>query len=168
MNFKSLFIFFGLFLPCILHAEELKIPYEKIHQALESYASTIGCQFAMKDDNVVRYSLKNRKIFIALYSIDLKCTGGTAMSRPAFAAIAENSQGRFFILSKYSAPAATSSEFPRFIDRIYIDGGKLWYAAKDFDFSKDALCCPSVPVKGRVEFKNGIWVDIRVLRDANK
>jgi hypothetical protein len=135
------------------------IPRSKIHWVVENYANTMGCQFSMNDKNIVKYQHEEESFYVALYSLDLGCSGGTAMSRPAFAALTQNGERKIFILPKYSSPTSISSTLPSFIEKIYIENGKLRYLAKSFDFSKDALCCPSVSVEGTIEFKDGAWVD---------
>lgn len=148
---------------------EQSIPTQKIVSAVKAYANLVGCFIHMDDNNIVRYKINGRPVFVALYAIDATCSGGSAMSRPAFVALGfDIFRKRIFILSEYSNPAATSEKFPQYIDRIFIKDNQLWFAAKDFNWGVvkdpkdgDALCCPSLQVEAQVLFKDGAWLDSR-------
>ena len=130
-----------------------KISTKKIITAVKAYANSVGCFVHMDKGNIVKYEIDEKLVYIALYDIDASCTGGTTMSRPAFAALGfDNFRNKVFILPDYSNPAATSEKFPRFINRIFIKDNQLWYTAKDSN---------RISVKAQVLYKNGFWLDSR-------
>jgi len=145
--------------------QELKLQgneaVKNIPNLIEQYANTLGCEFNMNPQNVVEYTIDSKKRFVALFSLDVGCSGGSSMSRPVFVALtSELSYPKIFIDAKYSAPNQTSDDFPQTITSIFLKDNKLWYSALDFDFKKDALCCPSVPITGELKFENEKWKGI--------
>jgi len=146
-----------------------KVPVENITVALKTYADTTGCEFYFDKQNIVQYDIDGdgEKELIALFFIDVGCSGGTAMGASVFAVLDSDSRGRVFVRPHMSQPATPSFGFPRLIDRIFLKNDRLWYSAKDFDWTKDALCCPSVPVEAPVSLlKNVIRVDEKNSFDA--
>ncbi|WP_049628928.1 hypothetical protein [Cellvibrio sp. pealriver] len=133
---------------------------ETIPSIVERYALSFGCVFNMQKDNVVE--LKNWKelSYLSLYSLDLGCSGGSAMSRPYFVVLSNYDRSHpqhIFVNPKYSLPSQTSDSFPQTITGIYAKGEKIYYSALEFDFAKDARCCPSVKVEGELVFEEGRW-----------
>jgi hypothetical protein len=127
-------------------------------KAVKSYANSIGCAVNLDERNVVPYEIDGESVAVTLYSIDLGCSGGTAMSRPAFAVVRQNVYGAY-VDPRYSSPLQTSEEFPQHTERLFARHGQLWYSGKEFNFETDALCCPSIRVEGKVQFREGKWVN---------
>ncbi|AMK77873.1 MULTISPECIES: hypothetical protein [Methylomonas] len=145
-------------------ADETTLPTKQIASTISAYANSVGCLIHMDEKNIIRFQIDDKpetEYVVALYDLDSQCSGGTAMSRPAFAALRRDYSHNFHIVPEYSMPSATSDNFPRFINKLYIKDNQIWYSAKEFDFRHDALCCPSIPVEAQVVFKNGLWIDSR-------
>jgi len=125
------------------------IPIPQIKSALKRYAGTIGCQFQFDDRNVVVHDIDNdgKKDVVVLFFLDAGCQGGSTSGTSAFAVLDVDVRGRAFIRPELSQPAVPAFGFPRLIKRIFVRDNQLWYTAKDFDWSKDPLCCPSKPVE---------------------
>jgi hypothetical protein len=121
------------------------------------YVKTLGCAVAIDKRNIVRFSIDGEPRFVALYSLDEGCSGGSAMSRPAFAVIEASPMGGFYIKPMYSAPEATSDAFPPIIDRLFVRGGQLRFEGRALG-PNDALCCASMRVEGAVAFRAGHWI----------
>jgi hypothetical protein len=148
-----------VFLAVVTHAAaEPAVPINAIAKLVVSYGKTLGCEVHLDKNNIVPYSLDNEELFVALYSLDLGCSGGTAMSRPAFTVVGRGAYGTLHVRPEYSSPKQTSNEFPQVTYQLFSKGGQLRYRAKALD-AKDALCCPSIPVEGEVIFRRGVWVD---------
>lgn len=54
-----------------------------IPRLIETYASTVGCAFSWNPANVVPYQLDGKDVFVALYSLDVGCSGGSRRTRHA-------------------------------------------------------------------------------------
>ena len=135
---------------------------EKIIPILKQYATSIGCSFYIDQSNIFTYKFKKRKAIVAMYSLDVGCSGGTAMSRSIFARLdyASASIDKILVNPEFSLPSQTSSEFQSRIEKVYLEGNKIKYSALEHDFLKDALCCPSIRVTGTVELIDKTWVPI--------
>lgn len=129
---------------------------DKVASVATRYAASLGCAVTLDKRNVVPYSIEGNKLFIVLYSIDVGCSGGSAMSRPALAALERNAYGNFYVRPEYSSPRSTSDDFPASTDRLFLKDGRLRFAGRDLG-PNDALCCASVPVEGWVSFSQGQW-----------
>lgn len=140
---------------------EPSIPRNSIARVVTAFGNALGCEVHLDRKNIVRHAMQDDEVFVILYSIDLGCSGGSAMSRPAFAVVTQGAYGRFFVRPEYSSPLQTSNKFPTVTYRLYKEGGLLRYLAKGLA-DTDALCCPSIPVEGQVVFRDGVWKD-----DAN-
>jgi hypothetical protein len=133
---------------------------KQIPSIIEQYATSIGCEFHMSKSNVVPYDIGGLHSYVAVFSIDNGCSGGSAMSRPVFVVLQPVAYDKILVNAAYSAPHQTAEEFPGLVTNIFLKDGKLWFKAKAYDLTKDALCCPSVPVTGQVEYQGGKWVPI--------
>ena len=149
-------------------AAEKPLPVKKIMTLVESHANKNGCVVDIDPKNVIRFNVEGKSRVVVLYHIDVGCSGGTAMHRPAFAMLAEKTAGDFQLIPEYSLPSATSQDFPQYTNTISVKGNDLWYSGKEFNWGSlkpgeegDALCCPSLEVKGRVTIENGKWLDSR-------
>jgi hypothetical protein len=130
---------------------------DKVASVATSYAESLGCAVTFDKRNVVPYSIEGNNLFIVLYSIDVGCSGGSAMSRPALAALERNVYGNFYVRPEYSSPLSTSDQFPASTDRLFLKSGRLRFAGRELG-PNDALCCASVPVEGWVSFSRGQWI----------
>lgn len=151
---------------CLLSAsarEETPTPVEPIRSVLQSYASAFGCMVRLEDDNILSHDVDGdeKKEFVVLFGVDLGCSEGTAMHQPVLAVLERGTQGQVFVRPQQSYPAAPLEGHIQNIDRIFIENGQLWYEGKDFDWTNDARCCPSVPVKGRLFLRDGVWKNSR-------
>lgn len=136
---------------------------KNIPDTVEKYAISFGCNFQMKNQNVVELKNWKENSYLSVFSLDLGCSGGSAMSRPYFVVLTNYDRSHprnIFINPKYSSPIQTPDSFPQTITGIYIKNEKIYYSALEFDFKKDALCCPSVPIEGEVVFESGYWKPI--------
>jgi hypothetical protein len=130
---------------------------DKVASVATRYAESLGCAVTLDKRNVVPYSIDGDNLFIVLYSIDVGCSGGSAMSRPALAALERNTYGNFYVRPEYSSPRSTSDEFPASTDRLFLKDGRLRFTGRELG-PNDALCCASVPVGGWVNFSQGHWL----------
>jgi hypothetical protein len=139
-------------------ASDKRIALKNIPKIIEQYASTLGCNVYFEPKNVVEYQIENKTVYVGLLGIDTGCSGGSAMGRPFIVTLTWGLSYNYslYVDSKYSLPHQTD-ELPQNMSRIYVHNNKLWYEAKEFDFKKDALCCPSVSVRGELRFENGMW-----------
>ena len=137
---------------------ENKTAVRNIPKIIEQYANTLGCAIFIESKNVVQFKIDNERDYVALFSFDVGCSGGSAMSRPVFVLLTSKySYPKIYIEGKYSIPSQTSEAFPSQVDSIYVENGKLKYKAREYNFATDPLSSPSVVVTGEVEFKNGFW-----------
>lgn len=142
------------------YEEQKQSAKETIPSIVERYALSFGCVFNMQKDNVVELKNWEELSYLSLYSLDLGCSGGSAMSRPYFVVISNYDRSRpqqIFVNPKYSLPSQTSNNFPQRITGIYTKSEKIYYSALEFDFAKDTRCCPSVKVEGELVFEEGQW-----------
>ena len=130
----------------------------EIPRLVRKYGETIGCNFAMKESNIVPYTQGNSRSFVALFSIDEGCSGGSAMSRPVLAMLRWGGSGLWdlFIDPNYSLPKQSTS-LPQTVTKIYAVGRELRFEALVSQPS-DTLCCPSKKVSGRIILTSKGWV----------
>lgn len=129
----------------------------KVAAVTLSYANSLGCAVTLDKRNIVPFRMDDRDLFVVLYSIDVGCSGGSAMSRPAFAALERNTFGAFYVRPEYSSPLSTSDRFPAATDRIFLKDGRLVFQGRELG-PGDALCCASARVEGRARFEHGQWI----------
>ena len=167
MAFRMIYTIALIFFFCFVVAPDVNaakiadtvIP-TKVHDVLERYASTIGCEFSFDKENVVQFDVDDNGTneFIAVFFLDVGCSGGTAMGTSIFAVLDLDDHGRLLVRSVQSQPAIASFGFPRFIDKIFLKQGKLYYSAKDYDWSKDALCCPSLQIEDSFSLRKSVVI----------
>lgn len=132
----------------------------RLARVTAEYADTIGCLLLKVDhSNIVEYPVVNsrERRFVSLINIDPQCSGGSAMGRSVLISLIETDDGKVFVIPEESFPVAENNRLPQYIDKIYTKNGDLWFSGKDFDQKKDPLCCPSVPIKGRLMYSDGNW-----------
>ncbi len=141
-----------------VHDAEVKRAAADIPKVVEKYASAMGCNFNIDPKNVIPYSVipDLAKSYVAVYGLDLGCSGGNSMDRSFFVYVQLGSGYKFYVNPTYSNPEQTSDKFPAWITKLYLKNGEIWFDAKDWA-GKDANCCPSLTVSGRVYFENGNW-----------
>ena len=149
---RVLAILLGAVLAPPTSAKEVAIPTKQISSVVLSYAGSIGCGAKFDPSNIVKVAGRfNRSTegYIAIYYLDVGCDGGSGSATSAFAFLGRGSHGELFVDPELSRPGATLG-FPQSVTKLRVKNGDVWYEAKDFDFSKDALCCPSVNVSGKL------------------
>lgn len=151
---------FGVVLSCVstlAHAAPDDKTLGKVAAVTLNYANSLGCAVILDKRNIVPFRMDDRDFFVVLYSIDVGCSGGSAMSRPALAALERNLNGTFYVRSEYSSPLSTSDRFPAATDRIFLEDGRLWFEGRELG-PNDALCCASSRVEGWARFEHGQWI----------
>lgn len=133
-----------------------KAAEKHIPATIRKYAEAIGCNFAMDPKNLLPYQLDGKAGFVALFLLDVGCSGGSTMSRPVLVFLQHSGLNKVVIDVLYSNPLQTSEEFPSMVTRIYLKKGKLYFQGFELR-PEDALCCPSLKVGGRVEFRKQQW-----------
>jgi len=136
---------------------EFKKAEREIPKIIEKYATAIGCEFLMDPNNVVPFRIGKNDGYLAIYSLDLGCSGGSNMSMTYFAFLQKGYPFHILINPAYSNPSQSPDQFPRHEAKIFLKDGELWYSGFIPDYSKDALCCASIPTKGKVIFNKGKW-----------
>src|ERR1035437_7111654 len=142
------------------YAAEAELPARAITKSLRSYADSIGCLMAFDQKNVVEFNVSGpggNSEYVALFVIDPDCSRGSAMAFRALAVFEKTESDRVFVRPTLSFPVA-ENELPPVTERLFVEDGKLMYEGLDFDVAKDPLCCPSIPVRGQLTFRNGTWI----------
>lgn len=137
-----------------------QVSIRKITAVVKAYAKPIGCLMNFETHNIVEYDVdaNGQKEIIVLFGIDPECSGGSAMYHSALAVIDRDTKGRLFVRPAQSFPVTQPEGLPQYTEKIFLRSGKLMFSGNDFDFSKDGLCCPSVPVEGTLLLKDGSWI----------
>ncbi len=142
--------------PALAGEPKHKVPVKPIEKALLAYARSIGCNESFDRRNIVAvpqdYDVDANFQYLVVYWLDVGCSGGSAMGRSLFAVLRPDVSGDYFVDPELSRPEATVG-FPQDIDRVFVRQGRIFYSAREFDFSKDALCCPSVSVSGELSLR---------------
>src|ERR1700758_3256811 len=90
---------FGLLLSCIAGLAQAAPDAKtlgKVAAVTLRYANSLGCAVTLDKRNIVPFRMDDRDLFVVLYSMDVGCSGGSAMSRPALAALERNTYGAFY------------------------------------------------------------------------
>lgn len=113
------------------------IPAAKIEKVLRNYAETLGCDFSMNKKNIVEIDIDQdeyqEKEFVALFNLDAGCAGGSGTGKSNFAVLKYRDifhKKLIYVRSDLSEPSISSYGFPRFIDRLFIKNGQLWYSGR--------------------------------------
>lgn len=132
----------------------------KVTDVVKAYAGSIGCLMHFDPKNIVEYDVDNdgQNEIVVLFGVDPGCSGGSAMYHSALAVIERGTRGRLFVRPPQSFPATQPEGLPQYTEKIFLRSGQLMFSGKDFDFAKDALCCPSVLVEGLLILRNGTWI----------
>ena len=129
---------------------------KSIHEVVEKFGSSLGCNFHMDQRNIVPWKDKDGTAVLVLFSIDYGCSGGTTMDRPVLAIVRTGARSTLFIDQSSSIPNRTSDRFPANIERIYGHGKTIQYLGRRLR-PTDALCCASQKVKGTVSWTPRGW-----------
>lgn len=152
-------------LPAIAHSQAL--PRIKIEKVLSTYANTVGCVFEMDQKNIVEMDIQGNgdKVFVALFINDDDCGGGSGSWTSKLAVLDRHNEnpnkGGIYVLTELTMPAASSIGLPRFIDRIFIKDGQLWFAGR-IHADKDGNNFPTIPVQAQIQLLESV-----VQLDAN-
>ena len=160
MRWFAIWMVAGFAMPS--HAQETIAPRTsaQVLAPVEQYARAIGCNLQLDRRNVAQYRLDDSVAFVVVYSLDVGCTGGSAMTRSVFAVVRRGGNDHFFIDPRYSSPFQTDQGFPPLIERITVEGRAIRYTGRELDPAKDAPCCPSVLVEGLASFDKGKWISV--------
>jgi hypothetical protein len=136
------------------------IPIQQIETALKSYAEAVGCQFRFDKNNVAPFHVERGRprTFVALFRLDPGCAGGNGMAETMVALLHWGGlpKDEIFVDPAASGPAAQAFGFPAVINRVFVKGNQVSYSGMALDLSKDAPCCPSVPVEGQIVVRKGL------------
>ena len=130
--------------------EAAALPGEQVLQSVRAYANAIGCNFAMDTNDIVSLDVDGDGVpeAIALFAIDKGCVAGadSTSSDLVVLALGRARMGQFFIDPRLS----NFVSLPRFIDRIYLKKGQLWFDGRktaDDDPQKTRWLKLSSPLK---------------------
>lgn len=130
-------------------------PLAKIEKVLRAYAETLGCDFSMNRKNIVEIDIdkdeEGGKEFVALFNLDVGCLGGSGTGKSNIAVLKYRDifhKETIYVRSEMSEPSITSYGFPRFIDRLFIKNGQLWYSGR-VHREGDANNFPTTTVQAR-------------------
>lgn len=152
-KFYGIAIFFTL-ASTISHSQEL--PRSTIEKILHTYASTVGCTFEMDQKNIIEIDIDGDgdKEFVALYIYDFGyCEGsGSWASNLAVLEPYDNPANKkaIYVLPEMTMPVISGIGLPRFIDRIFIKDGQLWFAGR-IHADRDGNNFPTIPVQARIQ-----------------
>ncbi|GGM08716.1 hypothetical protein ACFQDN_06650 [Pseudomonas asuensis] len=128
----------------------------KLPPIVEQFGKSLGCSFSMDPRNVIPYQLEGKSVFLAVYELDVGCSGTPTATRPLMAILSQSPGGDYFVDAEYSMPKQTSAELPKHISSLFIKNDDLWYQGLTFK-AADASCCPTLDVTGRIALENGVW-----------
>lgn len=164
----QLFILTSLFLssiPAVAQSQEL--PRTKIEKILGTYANTVGCDFEMDRKNIVKIDINGDgdRVFIALFINDDGCGGGSGSWTSNLAVLEQHDEepdrGGIYVRPEMTMPVISGIGLPRFIDRIFIKDGQLWFAGR-IHADKDGNNFPTIPVQAQVQLlKSDVQVDTK-------
>lgn len=144
-------------LPAVAQPQEL--PRAKIEKILGMYANTVGCDFEMDRKNIVKIDINRGgdTVFVALFINDDDCSGGSGSRVSNLAVLGQHKKnpdkGGIYVRPEMTMPVIPGIGLPRFIDRIFIKDGQLWFAGR-VHADKDGNNFPSIPVQAQVQLLN--------------
>jgi len=126
----SLAFAFLLSATSVFAQEAATLPKGQILQSVRAYAEAIGCNFEMDAKNIVAFDVDGdgSPEVIALFTVDRGCKGGSGTTANDLAVLTAGGPrvDQFFVDPKLSHFFG----LPRFIDRIYVKKGQLWFDGK--------------------------------------
>lgn len=101
--------------------------------------------------------------FIALFYNDNGCSGGSGSVYASLAVLDQHKEnpdkGGIYVRPEMTMPVIPSIGLPRFIDRIFIKDGQLWFAGR-IHADKDGNNFPTVLIQAQVRLlKSEVQVD---------
>jgi len=141
-------------LPAVAQSQDL--PRNKIDRILGAYASPLGCDFGMDRKNIVEMDIegKGKNEYIALFVNDDGCSGGSGSVSSKLAVLEQHEEkpdkGSIYVRSELTMPIASAIGLPRFIDRIFVKDGQLWFSGR-IHADKDGNNFPTIPVQAQVQ-----------------
>lgn len=139
-----------------LVAQAHELPRSKIVKIIHTYANTVGCGFEMDRINIVEMDIEGNgnKVFVALFIDDDNCGGGSGSWTSNLAVLARHNEnpdkGGIYVRPEMTMPVASNIGLPRFIDKIFIKDGQLWFAGR-IHADKDGSNFPTIPVQAQIQ-----------------
>ena len=155
--FALALLMFAAALPVIAKPQEL--PRTKIEKILGTYANTVGCDFEMDRKNIIEINLNGDgdKVFVALFVNDNGCGGGSGSWTSNLSVLKQyddhQNKGGLRVIYEMTMPIISGIGLPRFIDRIFIKNGQLWFAGR-IHAEKDGNNFPTIPVQARIQLRH--------------
>ena len=139
-------------------AQSQEIPRTKIEKALGTYANTVGCDFEMDRKNIIEINLNGDgdKVFVALFVNDNGCGGGSGSWTSNLSVLKQYDDHQnkgLRVIYEMTMPIISGIGLPRFIDRIFIKNGQLWFAGR-IHAEKDGNNFPTIPVQARIQLRH--------------
>lgn len=141
-------------LPALAQSQEL--PRTEIETILRTYANTVGCSFEMDRKNIVEMDINGDgdMEFVALFINDDDCSGGSGSWESHLAVLDRHKdypdKGGIYVRPEMTMSAIQGISLPRFIDRIFIKDGQLWFAGR-IHAENDGNNFPTIPVQARIQ-----------------
>lgn len=139
----------------------------KIDKILHTYADAVGCDFGIDRKNIVEMDIEGNgeKEFIALFRNDDGCSGGSGSVISNLAVLEQHDEepdkGSIYVRPEMTMPVAAGIGLPRFIDRIFVKEGQLWFAGR-IHADKDGSNFPTIPVQAQIQLlKSEDPVDVK-------
>ncbi|HEY4963073.1 MAG TPA: hypothetical protein VIH90_00050 [Candidatus Saccharimonadales bacterium] len=154
LRFYASFLLLLATLPA--NAQSNSVPRAKIEKILGAYANTVGCDFEMDRKNIVKTYISEdfEKVFVALFINDNVCAGGSGSWKSYLAVLWQHNEypdkGGLYVLPELTMPVISSIGLPRFIDRVFIKDGKLWFSGR-IHAPMDANNFPTIHVQAQVQ-----------------
>jgi hypothetical protein len=137
-------------------AQSQELPRFQIQKILSIYANTIGCLFDMDKKNIVEIDIEGNgdKKLIALYTYDFGYCEGSGSWKSGLAVLEQHKDAQnkinYYVHPEMTMPTIQGIGLPRFIDRIFIKDGQLWFAGR-IHAPKDGNNFPTIPVQAQVK-----------------
>lgn len=146
-------------------AQSQELPRSKIENILHTYVNTVGCGFEMDRKNIVKMDIAEDRdeVFVALFINDNECAGGSGSWTSNLTVLDQHNdnpdKGGIYVRPEMTMPVISGIGLPRFIDRIFIKDGQLWFSGR-VHADKDGNNFPTIPVQAQVQLlKSEVQVD---------
>lgn len=156
--------------------EEHILIIRKVFEVASQYASAISCEPILNSKNLVALVPwdDDHDIMDARYALiwhgDIQCLGGSGSSHPHITIVRLGVGGSVFALPELSSPVVKFDPTVRIIETIVeATENELTLTGKDWDWDRDGMCCPSVPVEIIMRRdKNNDWKEIQKINLADR